>query len=80
LVLCGSVGAAREWGGMVWVLEAGLAVLVPEGKLRDFAYSSFSSSSVVAGVMVSVASCSPRRIVILVSLPITSSANSLGRS
>ena len=70
----------REWGGVVWVLEVGLVVLFPEGKLLEFAYSSFSSSSAVAGVMVRVASCSPRMIVILVSLPITSSASSRGRS
>jgi hypothetical protein len=71
----------REMGGAVlaWVLEAARVVPVRVGFLRGVGYSSFSPSAWV-GVIVSVTSFSPRMIVILVSLPITSSVRSLGRS
>lgn len=66
-------------GGTAQVLEAVLAVLSQLGRLLAFAYSS-SSSSAVVGVIMRVTSFSPRRIVILVSLPTTSSASNRGKS
>ena len=79
LFLCGILEAERGLVGTATVLEAASAVQAQEERLLAPAHSSFSSSA-VDGVIVRVTSFSPRRIVISVFLPTTSSANSRGRS